>query len=241
VSPTVSNPHAVRADANGNLAIGFLSPEYKRIASSANPIVSITPVADSAGNLSITWIDSNGAQTVTPYPANGGDTVAPVVISYRVDFGSQTFELNTSTRNRLPWEITGIEIVFSKPIFNATVNSITGVTATAVVGLGTNTLLWTINPIPIGTVSTLLLATGPNAIADFVGNPLGAGIAYSRSFRVLWGDVNDDGVVNSLDVQADVGASAVRPYNIFLDMNGDGVLDLNDVKIVTSRIGTSLP
>lgn len=238
-SPTVSNSHPVRADTNGNL--DDLSPGYTRIATSVNPIVSIAPVADSSGNLTITWVDSNGVQTVTPYPANGGDTVAPVVISYRVFFGSQAFELNTSTRNRLPWQITGIEVAFSKPIANATINSLTGVTATAVAGVGTNTLLWTINPISIGAFSTSLLASGANGISDASGNALGGGTAFLQNFRVLWGDFNDDGVVNSQDGVGVNNARNSAVYNIFADMNGDGVVNISDVQIVAARIGTSLP
>ena len=232
VSRVGGNPGLVRADASGNLASYFLPLPYKRIATSVNPIVSISPVADDAGNLTITWKDSNNVQTVTSYPANGGDTVAPVVISYRVVFGSQAFELNTSTRNGLPWQITGIEVAFSKPIANATINSLTGVTATAVAGVGTNTLLWTINPVSSGTVSTTLAASGPNGISDAAGNALGGGIQFSRTFNVLGGDFNDDGVVNAADLS---GVNAViqgSVYNIFADLNGDGVVNNADAQLI---------
>jgi hypothetical protein len=238
----VSQPQT-NADPVALLATGLLNfpAVYKRIATSANPIASISPAADDAGNLTITWKDSTGVQTVTPYPANGGDTVAPVVISYRVVFGSQAFELNTSTRNRLPWQITGIEVAFSKPIANATINSLTGVTATAVAGVGTNTLLWTINPISIGAFSTSLLASGANGISDASGNALGGGTAFLQNFRVLWSDFNDDGVVNAQDFTLVNSARNSGIYNIFADMNGDGVVDANDVQVVRLREGTSLP
>jgi Dockerin type I domain len=230
----VSQPQT-NADPVALLATGLLNfpAVYKRIATSVNPIVSISPVADDAGNLTITWKDSNNVQTVTPYPANGGDTVAPVVISYRVVFGSQAFELNTSTRNRLPWQIIGIEVAFSKPIANATINSLTGVTATAVAGVGTNTLVWTINPVSGGTVSTTLAANGPNGISDGAGNALGGGIQFSKTFNVLGGDFNDDGVVNAADLS---GVNAViqgSVYNIFADLNGDGVVNSADAQLIT--------
>lgn len=167
--------------------------------------------------------------------------MAPVVLSYRVYFGSQAFELNTSTRNRLPWQVSGIEVVFSKPIANATVNSLFGVTATAVAGLNTNTLLWTINPIALGNVSTALAATGPDAIMDAAGNALAGGTPFRQNFRVLWGDLNDDdGVVNAQDL-VQVNNARAAPYSIFADMNGDGVIDINDVQAVRLRIGTALP
>jgi hypothetical protein len=237
----VSQPQNNNTLVSVNPAGGLLVPAvYKRIATSANPIVSITPTADQNGNLTIVWNDSTGMQYTNSYPANGGDTVAPIVLSYRVYFGSQAFELNTSTRNRLPWQVSGIEVVFSKPIANATVNSLTGVTATAVDGLNTNTLLWTINPIALGSVSTSLVAAGSDAITDAAGNALGGGAPYSRSFRVLWGDLNDDGVVNAQDLVL-VNNARAAPYSIFADMNGDGVIDINHVQAVRLRIGTTLP
>ena len=40
----------------------------------------------------------------------------PTVVSYSVIFGSQSYNLIGTTRNRLPWQITGIRAVFSEPI-----------------------------------------------------------------------------------------------------------------------------
>src|SRR5262249_15995839 len=44
------------------------------------------------------------------------DTVAPTVTAFRVLWGSLSFNLTTSTRTHLPWQIAGIQVVFSKPI-----------------------------------------------------------------------------------------------------------------------------
>ena len=57
------------------------------------------------------------------------------------------------------------------------------------------------------------------------------------------GDVNDDGVVNAQDlvlVRNDFTASA-RAYNVFDDINGDGVVDINDTNLVGRFIGKKLP
>ena len=54
---------------------------------------------------------------------------------------------------------------------------------------------------------------------------------------------NDDGVVNAQDlivVRNDFTASA-RPYNIFDDINGDGVVDINDTNVVGRFMGKKLP
>ena len=54
------------------------------------------------------------------------DTVAPTVVDYRVLFGSESYSLIGSARLDLPWQITGIQVEFSKPIANADMNSLSG-------------------------------------------------------------------------------------------------------------------
>jgi len=148
--------------------------------------------------------------------------------------------MGTSTRNRLPWEITGITVVFSKPIAAASTRSLGGVTATALSGVGTTTLTWAISPIAAGNFVTTLAGNGPNAIKDTAGNPLAGGNGFSQALKILYGDINDDGVVNSADLTL-VNNARAGPYNLFADMNGDGVVNTTDVMIVRSLLGTSLP
>src|SRR5262249_16300981 len=69
---------------------------------------------------------------------------APTVVSFSVLWGAQSYNVTTSARSRLPWQVTGIQVVFSAPITAGSVNSLSGVTATNLAGLGTNTLTWTI-------------------------------------------------------------------------------------------------
>ena len=98
------------------------------------------------------------------------DTVAPTVTSYSVLFGTQSFNMAGSTRNRLPWQITGIQVVFSKPIATATTASLTGLTATGVTGLGTNALTWTIVPVTnLPSTLTAILGNTVNAVKDAAG------------------------------------------------------------------------
>ncbi len=71
-----------------------------------------------------------------------------------------------------------------------------------------------------------------------------AGITtYTRRLDVLPGDVNDDGVVNGADLIAVRNDFAVfgSTYNIFDDINGDGVVDVNDANIVGRFVGKKLP
>lgn len=46
----------------------------------------------------------------------------------------------------------------------------------------------------------MLSGSGPNALTGSYSNTLNAGNGYSLPLKVLWGDVNGDGVVNSADV-----------------------------------------
>jgi uncharacterized repeat protein (TIGR01451 family) len=197
-------------------------------------------------------LDANSVATILTLPAPGAagslgansniviDGVAPTVTSYQVLWGSASYNVIGTTRNRLPWQIAKIRVVLSKPIAQAAAASLTGVTATALSGLGTSTLTWTITPIALGNFTTTLIGTGTNAIKDAAGNALAGGSGFSQSLKVLYGDVNDDGVVNSQDLVL-VNNATKQPYNILMDMDGDGAITTNDVKVVQSRIGTSLP
>ena len=167
------------------------------------------------------------------------DTVAPTVLEFDVVFGSQnlTYNLIGSARFDLPWQITGIKIVFSEPITTANVNSLSGFSTTGFRGLGTNTLVWTISTITQGSISSTVLNTGANAITDAAGNTLAS--PFIQNFKVLYGDVTGDGLVSSADFLA-VYFAISQPYNIFADLNGDGVVNNSDVQIARSRIGTHL-
>lgn len=187
---------------------------------------------NAAGNLAV-----SADAMFTTAPVN---TTAPTVLSYNLLFGSRSYNLLGSSRKRVPWQVTGIQVVFSAPITTGNLNSISGVVATNFTGLGTNTLTWTINPLALGSFTAVLAGTGANALKDANGNALGTGAGFSQTIKVLWADANDDGVVNSQD-QVLVNANRTGVYNIFDDLNGDGVVDTNDVMIVRSRTGTSLP
>jgi hypothetical protein len=168
------------------------------------------------------------------------DTTAPTVVSYSVLFGNQSYNVIGSSRTRLPWQITGISVVFSKPITSGDMNSLTGVAVTGFSGLGTTTLNWGFSAVVDANLATVLQGSGADALKDAAGNALGGGNGFSQALKVLWGDFNDDGFVSSTDT-VQVNAARSQPYNIFADMNGDLVIDINDVNIVRSRLGTTLP
>jgi len=148
-----------------------------------------------------------------------------------------TYNLIGSSRFDLPCQITGIKVIFSKPITTADVNSLTGLTTTGLSGLGTNTLTWTISTITQGVFSMSVVTTGPDAITDAAGNSLLN--PFNQNFRVLHGDFNADGYVSSADFLG-IYYAIGQPYNIFADLNGDGTVNNTDVQIARSRIGKHL-
>ena len=90
------------------------------------------------------------------------------------------------------------------------------------------------------TYNTKVLGTTANAVVDLAGNPLGGGVDFAQTLNVLPGDVSDDGNVASNDMVL-VNNARTLPYNVIDDINGDGVVDMNDVNLVRARIGTHLP
>ncbi len=61
--------------------------------------------------------------------------------------------------------------------------------------------------------------------------------SYQRELDILPGDFNDDAVVDSSDVTL-LNNSTVAPYSVFADLNGDGLVDINDGKLARTKIGT---
>jgi hypothetical protein len=198
----------------------------------------------------ITDAASQAATLTLPTPGAAGslganksiaiDTTAPTVASYSVLFGGQSYNVIGSSRNRLPWQISGIQVTFSKPIAQGNASSLSGVTPTAFSGLGTNTLTWSISPVALGSLSTTLAGSGPNALKDAAGNALAGGAGFTQALKILEGDFNDDGIVNAQDFVL-INNARSAAYNIFADINGDGVVNLTDVTIARGRNGTSLP
>jgi hypothetical protein len=164
----------------------------------------------------------------------------PTVTSFNVLFGSQTYNVTTSTRVHLPWEITGIQVVFSEPITQGGAASLSGATVTGFSGLGTKSLTWSITPVPLGSLSIALSGSGPNALTDAETNALANGAGFTQALKILWGDFNDDGAVSAADL-VDVNNATHAVYSILADLNGDGSVNLADVQIVRTRAGTSLP
>jgi len=222
---------ATTAIQNAGLVRGTVTMASSNTAA-ADRVISETPAAATQVNAgsAVNLVVSSGPVVV----------VGPMIVSFNVLFGSQTYNVSSSTRNRLPWQISGIQVVFSETIASGGAGSLSGVTVTGFSGLGTNTLTWSIKPVTEGNLMTALAGSGPAALMDASGNGLAGGIGLAQALKILWGDFNDDGVISAADLVG-INNATIAPYNIFADVNGDGVVNLADVKIVRTRVGTSLP
>lgn len=162
---------------------------------------------------------------------------APTVDSFDVLFGASSYNLVGSSRTTLPWQIVGIEVVFSEAITSGSKASLSGVSAVSFSGLGTSTLTWVFAPLSNADYSFVLAGTGVSALSS-VNGALNGGADFTQGFRVLYGDFNDDGQVNGADL-AGVMSAAAQPYNIFADINGDGIVNSVDASLIPPT--TSVP
>ncbi len=155
-----------------------------------------------------------------------------------VGWGSQT-RVVSGRKNDLPWaNISRFVLKFSSPVTPATTDlTVTGcgghiyvVKAVSVVG---NTVMWTLTA-PITTADIVTITVDPRLAI------------YTTQVRILPGDVNDDGVVNSQDqvlvrnACLHIGPPTTIPL-AFFDLNGDGVIDLTDYNLARKYTGTRLP
>ncbi|MFO0951224.1 MAG: hypothetical protein U0835_08740 [Isosphaeraceae bacterium] len=62
---------------------------------------------------------------------------------------------------------------------------------------------------------------------------------FAQSFKVLEGDVDDNGVVDSRDMVT-INAAASQAYLIFADIDGNGLVNANDVRAARKRIGLTV-
>jgi hypothetical protein len=214
-------------------------PQHGTLSGTA-PNLTYTPASGYTGTDTFAFDANDGRVSSNSAVVKITVGVPPTVVSFNVLFGMKSYNLAASSRTRLPWAITGIQIIFSKPIDSGTASSLGGVATTGFSGLGTRTLTWSINPVSQGNFSVVLSGNGPNALSDSDGNPLNGGSGSIQSLKILLGDFNDDGIVSASDLVG-VYRSTMVPYNTIADLNGDGVVDISDLQIVRARVGTSLP
>ena len=234
----------------------LINPGVTYTSPNSTGTLTFTPAANTFGTatITVTVTESGGGAT------GGVDTtsvqftvtvnqVAATVTAVSVDWGTQgNIALQTASdglrllpagrNNDLPWYgINMLKITLSQP--ESLSDSDVSVRGITVPNYG---------PVTISGSGTSYMIAFAQAIttADRVTVTIGnAGITtYTRRLDVLPGDVNDDGVVNSADLVVDHNdftSSMGAIYDIFDDINGDGVIDLNDLNLVGRFMGKTLP
>ncbi len=196
-------------------------------------------IKDAKNNIAILTLPTPGGSGSLGANKNiAVDAIPPAVQHFYILSGLKKYDLIGSNLSYIPWEITGIQVVFSEPIISGDLSSLsaTGLAKTQLTGLGTNTLTWGGTTGVIKSISAVLLGNGPHALKDAGGNALGGGSGFTEAFKVLVGDVNDDGHVTNSDANA-VKQAINQPYNPLYDINGDGSVDSADYNFVLSLVG----
>jgi subtilisin-like proprotein convertase family protein len=242
---TASEP-STTTDALGNYAFTGLAPGSYAIG--VVPPPGLTPNGPASGISTLTL--AAGATVVGNFSLQ--DTVAPKIIDIIAHFGIQSMSIMGLTRT-LPWTtLSSIDVVFSEnveaaPAFFSLVGAKFGgypitmtynpVTHTATLKISATTTFG-LDKVTLGVLSNSATHTG---VQD---NPGGApgnyltGGNFSFTFSVLPGDVDGNGVVNVIDALAIRTDMVAGVYDIFADLNGDGVVDDNDFNIARSKNGT---
>jgi hypothetical protein len=207
--------------------------------------VPYVPTVPSTGTIAI-----NPTSAINQSGLNFGNVLQPEVVDVRVDWGSESISLLNLNRD-LPFiNINAIDVIFNE---NVSVTS-ADLALTTLINSGntynfgsfsynsmTHDATWTL-PSAIG-VDSLMLAL------DGVTGPAGIAVsALTQNFAVVPGDVNGDGVVDSLDMgvvrNQIVGAAAVTVWadaDGTVDANGDPVVTMNDYNAVKKLLGSKLP
>lgn len=171
---------------------------------------------------------------------------APTVSDVQVAWGISNQSIIGVT-TYLPWfSIADIHVVFSEDVtVQSNAFSLQGAASYAVTGFSydanTHDAHWTVSPAIDINHLTLSL---DGSIHDADGLTLPGG-GYIFNFSVLPGDVNNDHGVNTTDctIIRNNYFPVQQPYDVHLDMNGDGIVNVTDwnAPFCRGRIGTSLP
>ena len=178
-------------------------------------------------------------QYTVPVPLN-------VVLSRMSHGNVGTFDVDLMNGNGVECRSGGAEghytmvFGFANPLTNvvsASVTSGNGTVASANIDSGdARNYIVTLNGVSNAQVVTVTV----NNVADSAGN---FSDAVPGTIKVLIGDTNGDGFVNSADISQTKSQSgnAVTSNNFREDLNADGFINSADISLVKSRSGTALP
>jgi hypothetical protein len=239
--PTLT--YSITGFVNGDTSAAITGAPALSTTATSNSPAGLYPIDVALGTLAAKNYDF-------PNLVPGTLTVRPKVMDVRVDWGNQSMSLLGLNRD-LPFvDIKAIDVIFSDDVtVDAASLALTGTTVKTYnmnnfsYNSATHDATWTL-PTAIG-IDHLKLAldgSSPNGIHATTPSVIMMG-NYNRSFAVLPGDFNGDGVVNSPDIvgirNEILGVSGAVP-TVWGDLNGDGVVDMKDYREAQKRIGWKL-
>jgi streptogramin lyase len=174
-------------------------------------------------------------------------SAAPRVIALNALFGGMKYDVlaNAGGRTYLPWLVTGFEFIFDQAVIahlgDLLDTDVSPLGISSMSGSGTDHVTWQLASPAAADAIMLRLASG--GVTDLSGtNPLDGngdgtgGDPFNKLVNVLWGDLDDNGMVTVHDFVR-IRNAAGGPYSLFADMDGDGDNDSRDVTLVRFRIG----
>jgi hypothetical protein len=182
------------------------------------------------------------ANYVVGSTANGTLTVKPKVMDVKVDFGNESISLLGLQRD-LPFvNIKAIDVIFSDDVaVSSSMLQLTGVNVPSYAFSGFSydptayKATWSL-PTALGVDQLMLSLSGETASPASGSGPNIAADSFADSFSVLPGDVNGDGVLNGNDLTALVDQIKAGQYSIWDDVDGNGADNLTDYSIVRMLI-----
>ncbi len=196
----------------------------------------------------VTAIDNVGNQQLVPSPAVSTtvDTTPPVVSAMLVENGltersyvdQLTFQFNEPVTSTAGVPMTLTEFDTAGNLVGPVALTASQFQWTTVPGTGASVLTWSLESFAGGTGSLpngyYQLTLPSSQIADQYGTPLNGGTDYSANFFVLQGDVNGDGVVDSNDMAIVNAALGSRAGSSNWNPNAD--LNREDRVVTSDRI-----
>ena len=214
------------------------APSITTTATSASPIGTY-PINITAGTITAANYDVSGLY-------KGTLTIHPKVLDVRVTYGSRSMSLIGLSRD-LPFSnISAIDIIFSDDMtiassdlsLKSTVSKQSYTLNQFSYNATSHDAKWNI---PSGLDVDRLLLALDNKFGAKAAPTLTVLNTTPIAFNVLPGDFTGDGVVDSADsagIQNLVGASTSNPSAVWADLDGNNVVDSNDVSIAIKRRGT---
>jgi hypothetical protein len=228
---------------------GFVNSDTASSVISGNNTYSGLPTASSPAGVYTVTPDTT-ALSATNYDfanvVSATINLHSVVTGILVEWRTESMSIRNLNRD-LPFsDITRFEVTYSDPVnisgTGLTLTSAAGgssyAPAKADSGQGVTAETWTL-PTSIGIDRLMLALDQAHTVAASAPSLTLLG-PTSLSFSVLPGDFTGDGSVSSADM-TDINNATIGACNVWADILGTGTVNINDVKLSRSKIGTSLP